>query len=243
MRDNPLNVVIVGGSLAGLMHGVMIKRLGHNELLRKIDHCDGEYALLSPGIQYVDTDLNVTGYRKVTQMLTSWNVLYYRLRANFDGFQSDYCTKSREELEEQGEAVYNIGKRVTDVTYTDCLVTVKFDDLINGGRGHLQPDLRPYAGYLKWRGTVAEKDVTEETKALFNEKVTLNVMDHSYIVLYTIPGESGSFKPGERLLNFVWYCNCPEDSSEFKNAMTDIDGHFHRSTLPPGKMREDVWAR
>ena len=212
------------------MHGVMIKRLGHNahileqhtssmrdgqaagistgpymqELLRKIDHCDGGYALLSPGMQYVDTDLNVTGYRKVTQMLTSWNILYYRLRANFDGFQSDYCTKSREELEEQGEAVYDLGKRVTDVTYTDCLVTVKFDDLINGGSGHLQPDLviaadgssstirqlllphlkRPYAGYLTWRGTVAEKDVTEETKTLFDEKVTLSVMDHSYIVLY-----------------------------------------------------------
>ena len=54
------------------------------ELFRKIDHCDGEYALLNPGIQYVDTDSNVTGYRKVTQMLTSWNILYYRLRANIN---------------------------------------------------------------------------------------------------------------------------------------------------------------
>ena len=60
---------------------------------------------------------------------------------------------------------------------------------------------------------------------------------------YTIPGESGSLKPGERLLNLVWYCNCPEDSSEFKDARTDVDDHFHRSTLPPGKMREDVWSR
>ena len=90
------------------MHGVMIKRLGHNahilehhassvrdgqaagistgpymqKLFRKIDHCDGGYALLSPGIQHIDTDSNVTGYRKITQMLTSWNTLYYRLRAN-----------------------------------------------------------------------------------------------------------------------------------------------------------------
>lgn len=60
---------------------------------------------------------------------------------------------------------------------------------------------------------------------------------------YSIPGEGGSFEPGKRLLNFVWYCNCPENSSDFKNAMTDVDGHFHRSTLPPGKMREDVWTR
>lgn len=25
--------------------------------------------------------------------------------------------------------------------------------------------------------------------------------------------------------------------------MTDVDGHLHRSTVPPGKMRADVWAR
>ena len=44
-------------------------------------------------------------------------------------------------------------------------------------------------------------------------------------------------------MNFVWYCNCPEDSLTFKDAMTDVDGHIHRSTVPPGKIREDVWAR
>ena len=61
--------------------------------------------------------------------------------------------------------------------------------------------------------------------------------------IYIIPGEGGSFEAGKRLLSFGWYCNCPENTSNFKNTMTDVDGHFHRSTLPPGKMREDVWAR
>lgn len=212
------------------MHGVMVKRAGHNahileqhtsskregqaagisagphmrELLCKHDLCDGGYALLSPGLQYVDTQLNVTGFRKVPMTLTSWNILYYRLRANFDGFQSEYCTKLREEPEGQGKAVYDIGKRVTDVTYANGQVTLMFDDLISGESGSLQPDLviaadgsnsairqlmlpqlqKPYAGYLTWRGTIAEEDVSDETKKLFDEKVTLSIMNRSYIVVY-----------------------------------------------------------
>ena len=40
----------------------------------------------------------------------------------------------------------------------------------------------------------------------------------------------------------MWYCNCPGDSEEFAEIMTDIEGHRHRSTLPPGKIRPGVWA-
>ena len=153
----------VGGSLAGLMHGVMIKRLGHNahvleqytsssregqaagistgpqmrELLHKFDLCDGKYALVNPGIQYIDTHLNVIRFQEVPMMLTSWNVHYYRLRANFDGLKSEYFQKLREEPEGQGKAVYDTGKRVTDVTYANGQLTLMFDDLINGGSGRL----------------------------------------------------------------------------------------------------------
>ena len=58
-----------------------------------------------------------------------------------------------------------------------------------------------------------------------------------------MPGVNGVLETGKRLFNFVWYFNCPASSSEFKENMTDIDGHLHRSTLPIGKMRPEVWAR
>ncbi len=212
------------------MHGIMIKRLGHNahileqstsstregqaagisagpqmqELLRKFDLCDGEYALVNPGVQYIDKNLRVTRFQDVSMTLTSWNVLYHRLRANFDGLKSEYCSELREEGEGQGQAVYDAGKRVTDVTYANGQVTLTFEDLINGGKGHLHPDLviaadgsnssirqlllpqlqKPYAGYFTWRGTIPEKDVSDETKKIFDGKVTVSVMDRSYIVLY-----------------------------------------------------------
>ena len=60
---------------------------------------------------------------------------------------------------------------------------------------------------------------------------------------YLVPGEDGSLQPGERQANFVWYYNCPDNSQEFTDIMTDIDGHRHRSTVPPGKIRPEVWAK
>ena len=58
-----------------------------------------------------------------------------------------------------------------------------------------------------------------------------------------MPGENGSLTKGERSFNFVWYYNCPESSREFKEIMTDTDGHFHMNTLPIGKMRPETWDR
>ena len=212
------------------MHGVMIKRLGHHvhileqytsstregqaagisigpqmrEFLQKFDLCGGEFAVTTPGIQYLDRDLNLTGFREVPMTLTSWNVLYYRLRANFDGLKSNYSMNFGEEPKGQGKAIYDVGKRVLDVTYANGQVNVIFEDLINGESGRLQSDLvvaadgsnstilqlmlsdihKPYAGYLTWRGTIPEKDVSEATRKFFDGKTTLSLMDRSYIVLY-----------------------------------------------------------
>ena len=60
---------------------------------------------------------------------------------------------------------------------------------------------------------------------------------------YVVPGENGSLKPGERQINFVWYYNCPGGSREFTEIMTDVDWLQHRSTVPPGKIRPEVWAK
>lgn len=211
------------------MHGIIIKRLGHNvhileqnsssfrdgqaagisagpqvqEFLRDHDLSKQPYSVFTPALQFLDKEMNVEEVRKIPFKMTSWNVLYYRLRANFDGFVSEYCPKPPERVEEEANAVYDVGKRVANILDSDGLITVDFDDLINGGGGSIHADLviaadgsnssvrqllqpglkRPYAGYVAWRGTIAENDVSEETKKAFDQKTTFFVMDRSYIVL------------------------------------------------------------
>jgi len=58
---------------------------------------------------------------------------------------------------------------------------------------------------------------------------------------YLIPGENGSLYVRKRLINWVWYCNYPEESPEYKDLMTDSDGHSHHFTLPVGKVQARLW--
>jgi 2-polyprenyl-6-methoxyphenol hydroxylase-like FAD-dependent oxidoreductase len=52
-----------------------------------------------------------------------------------------------------------------------------------------------------------------------------------------IPGKAGNTEVGNRLVNWVWYCNYPADSEVYHDLMTDSDGHHHHFTLPVGKIQ------
>lgn len=58
-----------------------------------------------------------------------------------------------------------------------------------------------------------------------------------------MPGKDGTLATGERLLNWVWYFNCPKSNSDFDILMTDIDGRKHQNTLPIGKIRPENWKK
>lgn len=111
------NSTQIGGSLAGLMHGIMIKQLGHNvrileqttssvrtdqaagmgtgpqgrEFFEQHDVYAKPYSFACPGFQFLDKEANIKRTLNLPLNLTSWNVLYYRLRANFDAFESTFC--------------------------------------------------------------------------------------------------------------------------------------------------------
>ena len=137
--------------------------------------------------------------------MTTWKSLhYYRLRANFDGYSSAYVPNPPKELETDGKAVFDIRKRVIDISCIDGTVTLKFEDLINGEEGAyrqilslLQMDadltsasysflasLRHYAGYLTWRATIPENSISEETQQAFNDKSASYKSHKSYIIGY-----------------------------------------------------------
>ncbi|SLM39675.1 Monooxygenase, FAD-binding [Lasallia pustulata] len=288
--DKPLDVVIVGGSLAGLMSGVVLKRLGHNvrilnrdpssslqgqgagisalqnvqEYLATYDVTKKPHSVLSKEVQFLNKEGEITKTTDWPMWMTSWNVLYYRLRANFDGLLSEYCPELPKEAGSgEGKAIYSPGKNVTDVKYADGMVTVYFDNH-EGGSGSLHADLvlaadgpaskirqilepdlqRTYAGYVAWRGTAPESDMSEETRKAFGGKISYYQCTNprGHILMYTIPGQNGTLEPGQRLLNYVWYCNHAAESPALAALLTDSDGHRHRITLPMGKMRPDIWA-
>jgi 2-polyprenyl-6-methoxyphenol hydroxylase-like FAD-dependent oxidoreductase len=181
------------------MHGIMAKRLGHNvhileqyptsiregqaagmstglhgqNFLRKYDRIkDRDHFVSASEPVVLDVNLNVTEQREVPFKLPNWKTLYYRLRANFDGLTSEYVSTPPESLPTDGTMVYNVGKWVTDVSYTKgSAFTVKAEDVESGASTTLRPDLviaadganssvrklllpvleSPYVGYLTWQ--------------------------------------------------------------------------------------------
>lgn len=132
---------------------------------------------------------------------TSWGLLYRILRANFDGLVSDAVPNPPPNRPGDGRAEYHAGKRVTKLEYNERAVTVAFvdqdgkegsiaADFVIGADGMhstvrtlLQaPTIKEYSGYVAWRGTVPETEVSPETARYFEHYTTLNLLKHTYIV-------------------------------------------------------------
>ena len=153
--------------------------------------------------QYLDLQGSQIYAEGTLQKMTSWDLLYYLLRANFDGAESGYC-KIPEPLETDGHGTYGYGRMVNNVEDLGEQVGIQYED--NRGKVHtttadvvigadgpsstlrniLLPHVeRTYAGYVAWRGTVPEHEASPAAKETFVEKFTfckLSFPHHLFLV-------------------------------------------------------------
>ena len=212
---------------------------------------------------YLDKAGQVIHKEDMVQNMTSWDLAYYLLRANYDGLESDYCEVPPKGSSE-GDVSHHHGHTVTsfrnDPKSKKVLVQYRTSDgkedelgadLLIGADGPsstirkaLIPDVqRTYAGYCALRGTVLESTASESACQAFQERFAFFHGKGIQILAYLIPGKNGSVRTGERLINYVWYKNFPEGSAEFEDLMTDIEGQRHHITMPPGKMSAACWQK
>jgi 2-polyprenyl-6-methoxyphenol hydroxylase-like FAD-dependent oxidoreductase len=297
--SKPQNIVIVGGSLGGLLTGVALKRLRKDLNIRIFErnptpllqdqgagvvagqdvqkffktYDKSQTPLTIPSHQrlYLDRTGNVIDRKNQEQRMTSWDLLYHLLRTNYDGTETEYAKVPTPE-EGEGKTSYEYGCTVTNIEApqssspdnldlsnqvkitvqhksgetetTEADLVIAADGPSSRIRAEYFPDIkRKYAGYVAWRGTVPETQVSQAATDVFVEKFSFYHHEGNQILAYTIPGRHGTTKLGERLLNWVWYCNFKEESPEHVELMTDNEGKRHHITLPPGGITEDVWAR
>ncbi|KAK2616080.1 hypothetical protein N8I77_002789 [Diaporthe amygdali] len=154
------SVVIVGGSLSGLMHGVHLKREGVNVTILEQDGAS-ERSSHNAGIRVdenvndflrqhdqtrlktsLESKANFISVRKceslikadkgTTRYWTNWGLMYRILRANFDGYASTACPTPPASKPGDGTAQYLTGNRVTSLNYTNGTVTLHYVDVETG---------------------------------------------------------------------------------------------------------------
>ncbi len=280
----------MGGSLGGLATGIALKALGHDttilernsallhdqgagivagghalEFLKRYNRCQRqEVAVRSERRQYLDREGNVVHKVDAEQNMSSWDLTYYLMRANYDGLASPYCDvpppdpihgtavhlhdRAVTDVQEDGDGVRVSWKSTSDPSRTGTLTADRLVGADGPGsfiRSLFSPGLeRTYAGYCALRRTVAEHEASPVAHATFAHRFTFYHGPGIQILAYLIPGPHGAMEPGHRLINFVYYTNFPDDGSpELHEIMTDRHGRRHRITMPPGLMDPKTWKR
>ncbi|KAI1174460.1 hypothetical protein F4777DRAFT_381202 [Nemania sp. FL0916] len=293
-----LHFVIVGGSLGGLATGMALKALGHDttilernpqpllqdqgagivaggdmlDFFARYNRCDRPLSVSSHARQYLDRAGRVVHKEEMVQNMTSWDLTYYLMRANYDGIKSPYCEVPKP-VEGHGRAVHVHDRNVTNIKEEEneegeggkgekggVRVFWKSSqgesgsilaDIIIGADGPsstirrlVQPGVeRTYTGYCALRGTLLESEASAQTREMCCEKFTFFHGPGVQILTYLIPGKNGTVEPGQRLLNFVYYTNFPEGSPELEEIMTDCNGRRRAITMPPGMTDAQAWEK
>ncbi|MFC7199821.1 FAD binding domain-containing protein [Halospeciosus flavus] len=256
-----LDVVVSGGSMAGLFTGVALRARGHD--VDVYERSTGERRERGAGIvaqqpvldfldrhdlanpadvttqterrEFLAPDGSVARGGHGPMRFTSWDAVYRRLRA---GFPDNHYHPGHETVDitpEDPAVSFADGRRVEG----DLIVAA--EGLRSTVRERLLPDAEPeYAGYVAWRGTVPETAVPEQVREQFTSVFTFHEAENHLILGYPIPGPDGSVEPGERRLNWVWYDNL-SGSLDRETVLTDAAGRRREGAVPPGELWEAVW--
>jgi 2-polyprenyl-6-methoxyphenol hydroxylase-like FAD-dependent oxidoreductase len=255
--------IIVGGSLAGLAAGLELRAAGlqvsiHERSERVLDD-RGAGIVMQPetqqilirrcglkedesGVwlkyrQYLAKDGKPDFYQTMPQLMTSWGLLYRAMRAAFP--EECYCEGDTLLSFESSES--RVSGRFAKSGEIDGDLLVAADGSGSLVRSVLFPEVKPrYAGYLAWRGVVAESEADADLLKTFANHFTFQQMHRSHILCYLIPGADGETEPGARRLNWVWYWNVPE--AALSVVMTGRDGKIRDFSVPPGQMRPELIA-
>jgi 2,6-dihydroxypyridine 3-monooxygenase len=210
-----------------------LKYLRERGGLRAEDVCSG-----TSWIRFLNRDGSVRHEQAHQYRFSSWNTIY---RSLLGIFGTDRYELGAEVIDfAQGGDRVCVTLATGQRTEADLLVCA--DGVGSMARARLQPAAqRSYSGYVAWRGTLPESEVSPATFALLGDAITYQVLPGSHILVYPIPGLDGSVRHGERLINMVWYVNVAA-GAELDRLMTGKDGIRRTVSLPPGAATDEAVA-
>ncbi|KAJ5915841.1 FAD binding domain protein [Penicillium verhagenii] len=159
----PQSAIIIGGSVAGLLQGLQLKRQGANVIVLEQDpssdrHSHESGVSIGPTVVKLLQQYDATGrpaaiparYMSAAWRLrprvgsvtwkhnmSNWGCLYLILRANFDGMASETVPQPPAPRPTDGVVEYHAGRKATEVSYNSekDIMTVNYVDSVTGAHG------------------------------------------------------------------------------------------------------------
>ena len=251
--------IVVGGSIGGLTAALLLRDLGFRVDLyeRTATPLDGRGSgiVLQPDtvrwftdrstqnladlhtstsyVQYFDGRGQIVHRENSTWTYTSWGTFYRALLADFGTEHYHYGKYACGFSQDQDRVTV----RFVDDTTASADLGVFADGITSSVRERFDPNAKlTYSGYIGWRGTVPLSQLSASTRTTLQDAVTYNVIPHSHILMYPIPGEDG-LDAQQRLMNYVWYRNVPA-GPDLTEILTDKRGFVGAVSVHPGQVQD-----
>jgi 2-polyprenyl-6-methoxyphenol hydroxylase-like FAD-dependent oxidoreductase len=251
--------VIVGGSMAGLMSALFLRRRGWEVALCErspvplagrgaglMTHPELHRALAALGLDtardfgveitervMLDDSGAVVARRQCPQVSTSWNRLFELLGNAFDEALGPAAYGLGKELVHVAQGPDGVTAHFADGTAADGDILVAADGLRSAVRAQYLPSARPlYAGYVAWRGLLDEQVAAAALGEELFGQFSFHLPPGEQFLGYPVAGPGNDLRPGRRSWNIVWY-RPADETSELPRLLTDSAGRTHEISIPP----------
>ena len=261
---SPRRAIIIGGSIGGLFAALMLRRQGwdaqvfervptpldgrgagivtHPQLWRILEQLGlnphEDFGIAVSERLTLARDGSIAGTHGCPQVMTSWDRVFRMLRVALP----DECYVQGAEL--SGIDLNPDGVRAcfTDGRQAQGALLVGADGVRSSVRQVLLGDAAPsYAGYVAWRGLLAEAAMPPKAQAALFGRFGFCLPPGEQMLGYPVAGEGNDLRPGRRRYNFVWY-RPADGAAALPDLLTDTDGHTHTLSIPPPSIRPEVTA-
>lgn len=254
--------IVIGGSIGGLTAGLVLRDIGFDVTVFERTptplHGRGGGIVLQPDtmrwftersdrdasslytststVQYLDREEGVVFAERREWQYTSWGTFYRALLEDFG--EEQYHLDAQAVRWTPGGEGEQARVEFADGSVRSADLVIFADGIGSIGRPLFDRDaLSRYSGYVGWRGTVPLSALSAETRELMGDAITYDVIDHSHITLYPIPGETG-VDADDQLMNYVWYRNV-EAGEALADLLRGRNGYVGGLTVPPGLVRQE----